>query len=122
VSIDAEVRAVVEQVLCEHLSRIEALLRSQERLLEQLGTPMNASSEMMTPAEAARWIKIKPETIREWVRRGELRAYRRGKLIRIQRADLEAFLRGAHEAEEAIEARAERVIASLDERRRRRSR
>lgn len=49
---------------------------------------------LLTLAEAAEWAGVTPRTVRSWVDRGHIRARRLGpKLLRIDRATLEAFAR-----------------------------
>ncbi|MBE9404495.1 helix-turn-helix domain-containing protein [Brachybacterium sp. Marseille-Q2903] len=49
---------------------------------------------MLTPAEAADYLHVHPETIRRRIRRGELRAYRIGpRAVRIDVRDLQASAR-----------------------------
>ena len=45
-----------------------------------------------TPREVADLLKLRTETIYEYVREGKLRAVRLGNRYRISKADLEAFL------------------------------
>jgi excisionase family DNA binding protein len=47
----------------------------------------------LTIDEAAALIKIKPATLRGWLREGRIKDYRAGARWRIRGADLEAFLR-----------------------------
>jgi excisionase family DNA binding protein len=55
-----------------------------------------AESELLTAAESAERLKLKPETVRGLVRRGELRAIRLGSgpkpPLRIRSEELERFL------------------------------
>ena len=59
--------------------------------------------EMLTVEEVAKELKVRRETILRYIRAKELRAATRGRVYRIRREDLEAFLRerGAGGGEEA---------------------
>lgn len=50
--------------------------------------------DLLTPEDAAKVLKVKPETIREWLRTGKLKGLRAGRLWRIRPDDLEKFLGG----------------------------
>jgi excisionase family DNA binding protein len=49
--------------------------------------------ELLTVEDAAKKVKVHPETIRGWIRSGELPAVDIGGKYRIYPADLDAFLR-----------------------------
>jgi excisionase family DNA binding protein len=49
--------------------------------------------EMLTIAEAAKYLKVSVPSIRNFLKDGRLPAYRNGKLIRIKRTDLDAFFK-----------------------------
>ncbi len=53
-----------------------------------------AGPELLTTDQAAKAAEVQPKTIRAWVLAGRLKAQRRGRTLRISRADLEAFLAG----------------------------
>lgn len=48
--------------------------------------------EWLTLKEIATELKYHIETIREWVREGQLTAYKMGKDYRVKRSDLDKFL------------------------------
>ena len=50
---------------------------------------------MLKTAQAADALQVDPKTIREMIRRGELRAVRCGRLIRIPKSALVEFVEGA---------------------------
>lgn len=63
-----------------------------------MGTPLKAravGSDFLSIADAASpaVLDCHPDTIRRMISRGELRAYRVGRLIRIKRADLDKALK-----------------------------
>jgi excisionase family DNA binding protein len=53
------------------------------------------SENLLTPEEAAERIAVSPRTLRDWLRSGELRGVKVGKLWRVRPADLEAFIEPA---------------------------
>lgn len=68
--------------IVERLNRIEA---------QGAQTPP-AAEEYITAAEAAKVASVRADTVREWVRRGDLPAHRAGRLLRVRRDELEAYL------------------------------
>jgi excisionase family DNA binding protein len=48
--------------------------------------------EWMTIEAAARYLKVSPQSIRNYIKRGTLPFYRQGRLIRIKQTDLDSFL------------------------------
>jgi excisionase family DNA binding protein len=49
--------------------------------------------EYLTIPEAAARLKVKPKTVREWLRTGQMKGLKAGRLWRITEDDLQAFLR-----------------------------
>lgn len=45
-----------------------------------------------TPEEIAEKLKSSRRTVYRWIEKGELKAFKAGKLVRITRQDLEAFI------------------------------
>lgn len=45
-----------------------------------------------TPEEVAKNLKASRRTVYRWIEKGELKAFKAGKLVRITREDLESFL------------------------------
>ena len=45
-----------------------------------------------TPEEVAEKLKASRRTVYRWIEKGDLKAFKAGKLVRITRKDLEAFL------------------------------
>ncbi len=50
------------------------------------------ATEWLTIQEAADYIRIKPTTIRKYIRNGKLISYRQGNIVRLKRSDLDNFL------------------------------
>ncbi len=48
--------------------------------------------EIFTPEEIAEKLKVTRLTVHRWLRSGELKAFKAGRLWRITRVDLESFL------------------------------
>jgi len=52
-----------------------------------------AVDELLSTAEAARYAKVSPRSIRRWLDHGKLRALHAGRELRIRRADLDELMR-----------------------------
>ncbi len=52
-----------------------------------------ADSEWFTIQEAADYLKVKPTTIRKYMRNSKLTAYRQGNIVRLKKNDLDNFLK-----------------------------
>ncbi len=50
------------------------------------------ANEWLTIQEAADYIRVKPTTIRKYMRNGKLVSYRQGNIVRLKRSDLDSFL------------------------------
>jgi excisionase family DNA binding protein len=59
-----------------------------------------ADSGLLTIAEAASFLRLKPSTMRAWILRRKLPYCKLGRLVRIKRADVEALV-----AESVVPAR-----------------
>jgi excisionase family DNA binding protein len=52
--------------------------------------------ELFTIEEVAEIMDVHPESVRRWIRRGELRGFKPGgKLLKVRRTDLEEFIKDA---------------------------
>jgi len=51
--------------------------------------------EIYTPEEIANKLKASRRTVYRWIEKGQLKAFKAGKLVRIKREDLKAFLGGS---------------------------
>jgi excisionase family DNA binding protein len=76
-------RAIAELVRVEVDARVRAALAERP-----------AVAELLSTAEAARYAKISPRSIRRWLGQGKLRALHAGRELRIRRADLDQLMRG----------------------------
>jgi len=48
--------------------------------------------DFVTPREAAQRMRVSKAALYEWLRRGELRSYRAGRLLRIRESDIATYL------------------------------
>ena len=49
--------------------------------------------EYLTTQEAAEYLKVSTKTLRRWVLDGSLKAYKKGKIVRYTRTDLDKALK-----------------------------
>lgn len=49
--------------------------------------------DFVTPSEVAALLRVDPRTVRNWIHGGDLRACRFGSQWRVERLELEAFIR-----------------------------
>jgi len=54
--------------------------------------------KLLTPKEVAYLLQVKPVTIMTYLRRGELKGVKVGRLWRVRNTDLEAFLQAGQDA------------------------
>lgn len=73
------------------------------RVLDQRGTKEgeqgNLEDQLLTPEEVADHLRVSRPTVYAWLKMGRLRGLRAGRVWRIRRADLDAFLQPAPAAE-----------------------
>lgn len=63
--------------------------------------------EFLTVAEIAERLKLNPQTLRNWIDRGDLPAVRIGRRVRVRRTDLERILAQGQTSRPAAEASAQ---------------
>ena len=51
------------------------------------------SNKLLTVAEVAEALRIKPATVRSWLLRGKINSYRVGRAVRIEEAEIERLLK-----------------------------
>jgi excisionase family DNA binding protein len=52
-----------------------------------------SAEKLLTPEDAAKFLLVKPETLRGWLRTGKLKGVKAGRLWRVRESDLQAFLK-----------------------------
>jgi excisionase family DNA binding protein len=67
----------------------------REVVRDELAGLKKPDAHALTVAEAAELARVTPGCVRRWIRTRRLRANGAGKLLRVERADLDALLRGA---------------------------
>jgi excisionase family DNA binding protein len=68
--------------------------------------------EILTIHEASARLKLKPETVRDWLKSGKLKGVKLGRVWRVDAEDLERLLRGEPSAEDLDDiAAAEEAMA-----------
>jgi excisionase family DNA binding protein len=95
---------------------LRSIVREEIRaaLAEQRGEPIRqlaGGDAYLSITKAARLTDVAPGTVRTWIRRGRLPAKRAGRVFRIGRSDLEAFLTrcAGGEPDVALVARAKEI-------------
>jgi len=53
------------------------------------------AEKLLTPEDAAKALVVKPETLRGWLRTGQMKGVKVGRLWRVRESDLENFLQGS---------------------------
>ena len=86
-SLDELLRSVVQRAVRDELASV------LPALLEQGTAPKGgAGVEYLTPQEAAEMVRVRAETVRTWVRGGDLPGHYAGRKLLIRRDELEAYL------------------------------
>lgn len=101
--------------LLRDVIRDEVRAAIREELASVLAAAPVASGgtqEYLTTDEAASMARVEPATIREWVRRGDLRRHQAGRELRVRRDELAAFLASGRrsEAEHNVESLAAKIL------------
>ena len=81
-SIRPIIREEVERLLLDLRQMVADTLSSQTRELE----------EYISVGHAARFVGVKEATVRDWIKKGYLQEFRAGRLLRVQKTELERFL------------------------------
>lgn len=82
------IRDEIAQHRKEFLTDIESIIEAA--MNDKAGASSNAV--YLTSAEAAELVGVSPTSIRNWVARGELQAHYAGRLLRVRRDELEAYI------------------------------
>jgi excisionase family DNA binding protein len=57
--------------------------------------PAPADDEFLTVVDVADSLRVRPQTVRAWIARGDLRAIRIGRTVRVRQADFQEMLERA---------------------------
>jgi excisionase family DNA binding protein len=57
--------------------------------------PVAAGDEFLTVGDVAECLRVHPQTVRAWIARGDLRAIRIGRTVRVRQADFRQMLKRA---------------------------
>ncbi len=60
---------------------------------------MEKENEIMTVEEVMEWLKITKRSVNDWIKKGQLPAFKIGKTIRIKRSDIDGLFNCAAVAE-----------------------
>jgi excisionase family DNA binding protein len=110
-TLDHIVREMLRDTIREE---IRAALRDFRQELALLPAKHADDDPYLTVTEAADVAGVAPETVRAWVRRGDLAAGRAGRLVRIRTSVLHAYLeRPTEPVDELTESDLDRLTADL---------
>ena len=59
------------------------------------GPPVPAGDEFLSVGDVAERLRVHPQTVRAWIARGDLRAIRIGRTVRVRHADFQEMLERA---------------------------
>ena len=108
-AIEAALRVLLRDVVRDE---VRAAIREElaATLAATAGGP--STSEFLTTEEAATVARVEPATVREWVRRGDLRRHQAGRELRVRRDELEEFLANGRrsETEHTVEGLAVKIL------------
>jgi excisionase family DNA binding protein len=94
-----------------------AIIRDEVRkvVVELLSHRPASAGEYAGITEASKIASVAPQTIRRWVRERRLTGYHAGRVLRVKRSELEAFLASpsSHEGDFSPEALAERDFLKM---------
>ena len=85
--IEDAIQAAVRSALKIELAGIEERLAK----IESLAGAREGSEPLLSIADAARFLRVNPATVRGWIKQG-LRTYGTPRIVRVSRGDLMAFL------------------------------
>jgi len=75
-------------------AELREIIRDEMRTViqQELGKKPAAAGDYVSVSEAAKIASVQGQTIRSWIRSGRLAGYKAGRVVRVRRSDLEAFL------------------------------
>jgi excisionase family DNA binding protein len=77
-------------------------LRAELTELRQLLVSRPAGDRYLSTAAAAAHADVHPDTVREWMKAGQLPAHHAGRELRVKLSELEAFMAGAGKSGEHV--------------------
>lgn len=106
-TVEEAIADAVRQAVRGELAQLEARLASLVRPTE------SASADgLMTVESAATFAAVNPATVRQWLKKG-LRSYRDGRVVRVSRQDLLAYLSEDAARATDIDKQANEIMKSL---------
>lgn len=93
-TLDAVFRALLREVVRDVVREEIAALQRPAPTASVDAPASTSPSPYLSPQEAAVVVGVREKTIRSAVKSGRLRAHRLGRLLRIERADLEEYMKG----------------------------
>lgn len=110
IAMEAALRELLREVVRDE---VRAVLREELQAV-MCGTARGASqaAAYLTTEDAAAIARVEPATVREWVRRGDLRRHQAGRELRVRRDELEAFLTTGRRSDDEhnVEALAVKIL------------
>jgi excisionase family DNA binding protein len=75
-------------------AELRDIIRDELRAVirQELGKKPAAAGDYVSVTDAAKIASVQGQTIRSWIRSGRLAGYKAGRVARVRRSDLEAFL------------------------------
>jgi excisionase family DNA binding protein len=67
-----------------------------------MGTQFSSSQPLLSVGDVARLFSVGGQSVRRWIRMGELHSLRIGGSVRIRTEDLDAFVRANEQKREAV--------------------
>lgn len=117
-TLDSALRQLLREVVREQIPAIAEAVLAALRAEVGLAVPTaHPSASYITVADAAAQLGVSEKTIRGWVRAGKLKALSAGRVLRIDRGELQRFATAAANEGEATDVAA--VAASILARRKR---
>lgn len=108
-----------EETLAALLEAKIAPLRQELASLraEVCGSGRPGSGEYLSPKEAGELVGVNPATVRGWIA-GGLRHYGRGRVLRVRRDELQAFLSDRQQGHDAKQTPEQEAVVLMSRRRR----
>jgi excisionase family DNA binding protein len=92
-------------------SVLREIIRDEVRTVirQEMGNKPAAAGDYVSVAEAAQIASVQGQTIRSWIRSGDLTGYKAGRVLRVRRTELEAFLAGGSPSSRTTELSPEQL-------------